>query len=331
MADAWNVLSGATYDKTIKSALDVREQLLLCDWAYMNMLQEMSAKQYGQTNEAVLMSAFLMTQSGYKIRLGKKADQLYMLVACDYTIYHINYIELDDVRFYIMGNNTDGDIELCSAGYSSEQTLSLQITTLPKFYADMSPKRKLTSRKGVTASVSSNINLLDFFGSYPRAYINNDFTNQWVAYANTPLDINTQNMLYPVLRSVVKNMPEQQAVDILLNWVQTAFVYGYDSAIWGRDRPFFAQETLFYPYSDCEDRAILFSRIVRDLLGLDVVLLYYPKHLAAAVAFNAEIEGDYMIYKNKKYIVCDPTYTNAPIGKSMPGLDYNKVVAIALK
>ena len=34
---------------------------------------------------------------------------------------------------------------------------------------------------------------------------------------------------------------------------------------------------------NCEDRAILFTRIVRDLLGLKCILIYYPGHLASAV------------------------------------------------
>ena len=37
--------------------------------------------------------------------------------------------------------------------------------------------------------------------------------------------------------------------------------YGYDDEIWGKDRLFFADETIHYPFSDCEDRAILFSRL----------------------------------------------------------------------
>ena len=79
------------------------------------------------------------------------------------------------------------------------------------------------------------------------------------------------------------------------------------------------------------DRAILFSRLVRDLVGLDVVLLYYPGHLAAAVAFNDNVSGDYLTYKNKKYVVCDPTYINAGVGRTMPGMNNQEAQIIALK
>ncbi len=85
-----------------------------------------------------------------------------------------------------------------------------------------------------------------------------------------------------------------------------------------------------YPYCDCEDRAILFSWLVRDLLGLDVALVYYPGHLAIAVRFNEDVQGDAMIINGQKFIVCDPTYIGAPVGKQMPGLEYEKAQAIIL-
>jgi hypothetical protein len=120
-------------------------------------------------------------------------------------------------------------------------------------------------------------------------------------------------------------------VGILLNWVQTAFKYGYDDEIWGGDRAFFVQETLFYPQSDCEDRSILFSRLVRDLTGLDVALVYYPGHLAAAVAFSGQEEGDWFNCNGQRFVVCDPTYINAPVGLTMPGMDNKTAKIILLK
>ena len=331
IADAWNVLSDKKYDITVKSALDLRSSNDLCDWANMDVLRALTEKQYGKTNEAVLMQAFLMTQSGYRIRIGMASGKLYMLVASLYQIYGMQYIKLDGTKFYITGNKGDEQLQICEAKFDKEQSLSLQIATLPKLGEELSDKRKLTSRKGVSATVSVNKNLIEFFGSYPDASINGDVSTRWAAYANTPLDKNVKNALYPALKNVIGNMNEKDAVNILLNWVQTAFKYGYDNEIWGGDRPFFAQETLYYPYSDCEDRAILFSRLVRDLVGLDVVLLYYPGHLATAVGFKSEVNGDWLTYKNRKYTVCDPTFENAPVGRTMPGMDNQKAKIIALR
>ena len=58
---------------------------------------------------------------------------------------------------------------------------------------------------------------------------------------------------------------------------------------------------------------------MRELLKLDVVLLDYPNHIAAAVCFSDEsVSGDYVRVDNRKYVVCDPTYINALAGEAMP-------------
>lgn len=122
---------------------------------------------------------------------------------------------------------------------------------------------------------------------------------------------------------------------MLLNWVQPlpesqsqpddgtqiGFPYLYDDVVWGRDRAFFAEETFYYPGSDCEDHAILFSHLVRDLLGLDVALVYYPgdkdpkqSHLATAICFNEDVRGDYIMVGNRKFYVADPTCPRGRVG-----------------
>lgn len=101
--------------------------------------------------------------------------------------------------------------------------------------------------------------------------------------------------------------------------------------MWGHDRAFFAEETLYYPFCDCEDRSILFSRLVRDLLGIDVALIYYPGHLATAVHFDAEVKGNAVMIGNARFVVCDPTYIGAPVGEQMPNLDYDRIQTIILR
>lgn len=331
LADAWTLLAGKPYDITVKTALDARETYQLCDWAYMDALRMACEGRYGASNEAVLMQAFLMTQSGYRVRLAKAGERLFMLVASKYQIYNMRYLNVDGTKYYVMGDYHGERLQLCPSRFDKEQSLSLQLASLPRLGETASPKRKLTSKKGVTASVSVNRNLIEFFRQYPQANIDGDFTTRWAAYANTPLDRAIQDELYPPLRQTISRMTEREAVGILLNWVQTAFKYGYDDEVWGGDRTFFVQETLFYPQSDCEDRAILFSRLVRDLVGLDVALVYYPGHLAAAVAFSGEEEGDWFSCNGQRFVVCDPTYINAPVGLTMPGMDNKTAKIILLK
>lgn len=330
LAAAWKQLSSEKYDVTIASALAARKSLQLCDWGYLQLLQEITNKHYGKSNEAVYVQAFLMTQSGYKVRLAKDARSIYLLISSKYDLFKYNYYIIDGQRYYAI-NCDANQLQICPAAVEKENALSLQIAKTQKLSEDLSDKRKLTSKKGVTSTSCVNKNEISFYNNYPGGFINNDVTTTWAAYANTPLDPKVKAQLYPPFEKIIESMSQKDAVNLILNWVQTAFVYEYDDKVWGEDRIFFAAETLYYPYCDCEDRSVLFSRMVRDLLHLPVVLLYYPGHLATAVGFTEEVQGDYLTYKNKKYVVCDPTYIGAPVGATMPNMDNKTAKIVVLK
>lgn len=330
LADAWMHLSDAKYNITLSNVLSVRDALSLCDWGYIDMLQAVSEKQYGKTNEAVLMQAYLLAQSNYKVRLAYGEGRLYVLVASEFSILRMNRYEINGEYFYPL-NCEVGELKICKAYFEKERAISLQLREEQKLDEDMSSVRQLRSKYGIVVDVAVNKNEVDFFNHYPSAYFGNNSMTRWVVYANTPLSEHIQASLYPTLKKSIVGLSERDAVNKLLNFVQTAFTYGYDNQVWGYDRAFFASETLHYPYSDCEDRSILFARLVRDLVDLDVVLIYYPGHLATAVAFKQEVNGDYLTYKGHRYTVCDPTFVNAPVGMTMPGMNNREAQVIALK
>jgi hypothetical protein len=80
-----------------------------------------------------------------------------------------------------------------------------------------------------------------------------------------------------------------------------------------------------------EDRSILLSRLVRDLLALKVVLVYYPGHLATAIHFSNDVRGDYLMLSGTRYTICDPTYIGASVGMTMPDMDNSKATVILLE
>ena len=327
-ADAWKHLSQEKYDITLSQALKVRDKLQLCDWGYVNMLQAVCEKQYGKTNEAVLMQAYLLAQSNYKIRLAY-GQKLYMLIASEYGIIGIGRYQLDGDYFYPL-NCKEKQLYICKSAFEKEKSISLQLRKEQKLGNTPTPARKLASKFGIIANVTANKNEIDFFNNYPSSYFKNNTMTRWAIYANTPLSESIKNSLYPIIKKSVAGLSERDAVNKILNFVQTAFTYEYDNKVWGGDRAFFAAETLHYPYSDCEDRSILFARLVRDILGTDIVLIYYPGHLATAVGFKEEVNGDYLIYNNRRYTICDPTYINAPVGKTMPGMNNKEAQVIVL-
>jgi len=58
--------------------------------------------------------------------------------------------------------------------------------------------------------------------------------------------------------------------------------------------------------------------MVKTLLGMDIVGVKYPNHMATAVSVQEKIKGEYITLAQKSYIIADPTYINASLGMSMP-------------
>lgn len=333
VADAWKALCDSRYNNTVADCIKLRKQYDLCDWAYLQMLQALCETcMGGATNEATLMTTFIYSQSGYKTRIGECDGRLEMLYASRHNIYGLPYFVFDNEKFFTLSGRA-GQLRINAAKYPGEQSLSLWVSAAPGVDVAASPVRTLTSARYPEMSVQivSNRNLLGFFESYPASEVGGNFMTRWAMYANTPLSDNTRQQLYPALKRHIAGLSQLGAVERLLNWVQTAFVYEYDDKVWGCDRAFFADETLYYPYCDCEDRSILFTRIVRDLLGLRCILVYYPGHLAAAVCFTESVNGDNITIGGRRFVVTDPTYIGASVGNTMPGMDNAAAKVILLE
>lgn len=321
------------FDITIASCLNNRDEMQLCDWAYLQMVLAVAKRQYGDSNEAIVFASYIMAQSGYKIRMAFTDNYVYMLLASHHEIYDMQRFNLDGEWFYVINGRGETTCYISNVGYDNEQRFSLYIANEQKIDSEPSDTLIATSRKGWALPIQTNTNLISFYDDYPAGRVfHGDESSKWLVGINTPLDPVTKQVLYPQMKSLIQDLTPWQATTMILNWVQTAFNYEKDNVVWGRDRIFFATETLYYPYSDCEDRAILFTTLVRDLLDLDVVLLYYdnPGHLATAVHFPVEeAEGEYVVYNDKRYVICDPTFKNAPIGKKMTtfqGVDAQLIV-----
>ncbi len=314
VAAAWQTLSQDKYDGLLHDCLAQREQLHLGDWGYLRLLQSATEQLLGKgSNEAVMLQMYLLAQSGYRVRLAKADGRLVLLIPFSHTVYNYSYVSIDGLNHYLITQNKVGGLQVCKVAFPREQVASIQLSELPALQEKLQTKRSFSAKRFGTlrAEVSVNRSLIDFMNDYPQS-------SAWDCYARAGLSENVKATLYPALRSQIEGKSPKKAAFMLLDFVQSAFSYATDQEQFGYERPLFGDENFYYPKNDCEDRSILYSILVRDLLGLDVVLVNWPGHLATAVAFSEEVEGDYFIVDGRRYTVCDPTYIGAPVGETMP-------------
>lgn len=305
VASAWERLAVKDLDPLIYDCQQTRERLKFCDWMYYQFVKEVAhiiTKTISDSNEETLLTGYILAQSGIDFRYVRVDNSLLLALPFDTKIYGYRFFPIGSLNFYIMNKDVRGTCYLMDKSFSKEATcLTLRISSPLTFTGSKGETRMLTSKMfpELKVELSGNQFQLDFYQNYPRM--------DWQEYSLVPMSRETVKTLADAFKPHIEGKSEELVVNMILNFVQTAFTYGYDNEIWGTDRPFFAEETLFYPYSDCEDRAILFSQLIRELTKQDVVLLHYPNHLATAVYFNNDLQGDYVIVDGKKYLVCDPT------------------------
>lgn len=314
VADAWTLLSSDKYFAVLGECANYKKKLSLCDWGYVRLVQVMTESFFSTANhnEAVLLQMYLLVQSGYKVRIARTDNRLVLLLPIEQEVYNYSYLTIDGTPYYIMDDNSRGkSFYVYNRSFPQERGLSLYIASVPNLKVKNGVQRTLTDGKLTKVAVTVNQNLIDFYDDYPR-------NAQWNFYSTASLSSKAKSALYPKLRQAIEGKSKAEAANVLLHFVQNAFEYQTDDVQFGVERPLFADEMLYYPYCDCEDRSIFYSILVRDLLGLDVVLLNYPHHLATAVRFVDEIAGDHIVLSGKKYTICDPTYIGASIGEAMP-------------
>lgn len=257
--------------------------------------------------------------------------------------------DIDGKRYFLYGNaaptNTT-DMKVVDNGWEGKP-VSMKINGEQKFAVRLTEPRTVTSlnNKEFTFTFQVNKNLIDFYGDMPVVVFDNDFMTKWTTLANVPLEKNLQDTLVKDMKKKLKGLSQREAVQMLLTWIHgkidlkgkeqktDTFLFRFDDDVWGKDRAFYAEETLFYPWCDTEDRSILFSRLVRDVLGLKVVFISYPtNHTTIGVCITDEdIKGTYVVKDGMHFVICDPTYIGSDIGEEMPSVENQEKTVRLLK
>jgi hypothetical protein len=317
----WSALSRWNYEPTLKDAQRQRAEMRLNDWGYAQLLYELGKAMFNHShNEAVLFTWFMLVKSGFDARVGYREDTVYLLVPSNNSLYHVAYFCLGDEkrRFYAVQLNpriepVKSTLSTYDGAYpGAVQALDFSVQAPPVLKSETAARTLRFAYDGVeyTIEVKLSKDAVNFFERYPQ-------TNYEVYFAAPPSH-EARASLLAQLKSLVQGRTERDAVNMILRFVQTAFAYRTDPEQFGREKPLFPDETLYYPYSDCEDRSILFAYLVRSLFGLEVVGLDYPGHIATAVLFSTEVAGDAVVVQGRRYVICDPTYINADVGVCMP-------------
>jgi len=318
IANFWDRISSVPYKPLIKQIKDYRKTIAFNDWGTIRLIQALANQLYGaQSNEARLFSWYLLVKSGYAARVGYTKNRIHLMLPSQTQLFSAPYFTFAGQRFYVITSKSSrelGSLFSYKGNYpDANRKMDLYIRIIPALKV-AEAKKELKFRyagKQHRFEVSYDKNVVAYyFENYPATQLD-------VYFKSTISEGLKRSLLIP-LGKLVEGKSEEEAVNILLRFVQTAFAYKTDEEQFGREKYFFPEELFLYGYSDCEDRSVLFAYLVRELLGLDVVALVFPGHVATAVHFNSKLSGAKVKKGNRVYVIADPTYINANVGMVMP-------------
>lgn len=312
LADGLETLYKSNYKPLLEDLRAMRSRDLGNDWALYLVVKQIAEK-FGGKNESVLMRQFLLNNLGFRARMAKviQKNALTLLVAPASQLYGCAFISEGGAKFYDVEADQPYSYKMCAKeAPDAKLKIDMSMRQTPRFGGTRKSSSHQGERYKAAASASVPVELMEFYKRLPQC--------DYSVYATAKVDKKFSDEVLDALRPAIKGKSEREAANILLDFVQSGFEYATDPEQFGYEKPFFVEELFYYPYCDCEDRSMLYRYLVTQLLGLDVILLDYPGHIATAVRFNGDVPGDFVVGGGGKYIVCDPTFIGAPVGMAMP-------------
>lgn len=313
----WEEMSRTDYHIFIDRLSQIIDRMKLNDWGVLKLTGMFGDQIYGSYgNNTQLFVWFMMTKLGYDVKAGFNEEGVYVLIPLEYKISNTRYFTINGRRYYIILLNKNArkphSVITYEGNYPETETLfTLNIQQLPILPEQVNSRelRFTWQQKDYNFSIPYNQNVIEYYRQFPTTEI-----HVYTMGANSEMTINA---LFENLSAIIDDRSRTEAINILLRFVQTAFDYKTDFRQFGRQKFMLPEEILYYPYSDCDDRAILFAFLAYHLVGAEVIGVRFPGHLATAVQVDEHIDGDTLFYNGKQYVIADPTFINATVGMTM--------------
>jgi len=309
----FNKSAASEYDNLLVEIQNISKKMNLNDWAIYLLVNKLSKNTLTNSDDVKLLSWFLLNKMGYSVKVGIISKRIVLMFYSKKIIYATPSYIFNNKRYYLISQYSKSSL-LRVYSYiqdypSSNKELDLSLSSLPKFEEDIKIKTlkfKIHAKK-YEFDISYNKNIINFMDTYPQV--------DYETFFNAPMENRTYEDIVSALKKYINSKHASTAINFVLNFVQNAFVYEKDIKQFNREKVMFAQEVLFYDKSDCDDRAVLFSYLIKKLFSITVIGLKYDDHMSTALYIP--MKGDSVRLMSKRFIVADPSYINASIGQSI--------------
>jgi len=321
----WTNMGKLNYNHFLYQISEVANTLNINQWGYYQLLKECSKQVYPHNkNLQTLFQWTLLSRSRYKVKVGFNDDDIFLLIPSVYQMYNVDFVKISGINYYIM-DAQGKQLQTYEKDFPEADILMNVVISKPFYTKSINKSKDFKFKhdgKNITVNLAYDEEMIKFYATIPLSDIS--------IYFNSVVSDRTKESVIEAFKPILKGKSDVESANILLSFMQQAFGYKTDQYAYGIEKYFFADELLHYPFSDCEDRSVLFAYLVKTLLEKDVIALGFPGHMATAISFNQKVEGKRLNYNNNTYIVADPTYYGAPVGVLVTAVNGIKAELIPL-
>ena len=264
----------------------------------------------------ISLQHYLINMIGYEARISLTSKrEPVLLIPFKQIIYGRPGIVINNQRYYVFPDNDkslknlDGHFSTCRL--PTDADLGVVSSLVPKkLNLPWKPKKYHVEHGGIVIDGEINANYTEILRHYPLIDINQ--------YPLATIDPDLRQSVVNQIRPYIEGMSQKDAVNKLLSFVQEGFEYATDHEFHGYEKPYFFEEMLLWDKCDCEDRAIFYSYLLWNLLGVENHMLRYPGHESVGVYLPDLSTGIKYAADGKDFYISDPTYIGSITGHCMP-------------
>lgn len=318
-SDLWRMYSNRNIAGFIVPAMQrAKAEYTLNDWLLFEFVRCYVNGVFADADADVRISLihYLLAHLGFDVRIGNVLGQPCLLVAIAQQVYGRVFAQIDGQKYYFFYDSSagesqrEGTFSTYDIPEDADRGRAMDLVIHEPLTIPYIPRPYKFCYGGLIISGEMNAALAPMLYHYPQMPIG--------CYALSNVDGSLRENVSAQIRRQLVNVPRHQAVDRLLQFVQSAFDYATDDEQHGFEKPYFFEEMLFYPQCDCEDRSIFYSFLLENALAVDNMVIGFPNHEAVAVHLDEQFNGRWYNYGDKKFYISDPTYIGAVTGQCMP-------------
>lgn len=300
----------------VKESNKYKHELRLDDLGYLQLVKKCSER-LGKKTPQIFQTIFtysVLNNNGYNLILGVGEHGLTLYGLTNFGIKNCLFVEQSGKKYYDLSFNAKAEPQaetiLIRSHVAPSKIINLNKLSPPALSGEVIHKTFPFEYDGNVYffSVTLNNHLVKYYRELPDI----EFGQVYLNYGLTERGPKT---LINQLTEATAYMSKENGIKFILGFIQS-LPYAMDKEVWGQEKFSFPEEALANDFTDCEDRSILFAFLVREVLHLQTIGLYYQQatHMNVAVEnWRGKNRADISAY-NMDFIICEPSAKGVPAG-----------------